>query len=61
LEVYFKMKEMTQEIIVYIIIALTVVGFYFLFIKKKKTKKNNCNGCTGCSLKEQCSDVRKIE
>jgi hypothetical protein len=52
---------MTQEIIVYIILAITVAAIVFFYVRKKQLKKAsagkascNCDGCTGCSLKDQC-------
>jgi len=47
---------MTQEIIVYIIIGLTIGVTLFLIVKKvlanKKRDENPCNGCDGCELKQ---------
>ncbi|HPB04798.1 MAG TPA: hypothetical protein PLQ09_02860 [Prolixibacteraceae bacterium] len=52
---------MTQEIIVYIILAITVVLIIYFYGRKKRPKKatagkasSNCGSCTGCSLKDQC-------
>jgi hypothetical protein len=53
---------MNQEIIVYIILAVTVGFSIFFYSKKKKVKKapagnNNCStgGCSGCALKDHCN------
>jgi len=52
---------MTQEIIVYIILAITVVAIIYFYTRKKPVKKAGAgnascgsSGCSGCALKDQC-------
>ncbi len=43
---------MTQDLIVFAIITMTVGYVLFSFVKNLRAKKvsNNCGGCTGCEL-----------
>ncbi len=52
---------MNQDVIVYIILALTIGSILYFSIRKKKPKKavagsDNCrsDGCSGCPLKDCC-------
>jgi hypothetical protein len=54
---------MTQDLIVFGIIALTIGYVFFSFIKNIRAKKENngCGGCNGCELsKSSAACDRKI-
>lgn len=42
-----------QLIIVYIILAITVVYTIYAIIKYTRKKNNACDGCSGCEMKDQ--------
>jgi predicted PurR-regulated permease PerM len=47
---------MIQEIVVYIILAITIAYLSYVVFKKLKVRgADPCNNCSGCSLKEQIS------
>lgn len=57
---------MYQDIIVFGIIALTILFVMYSAVKNLKTKKTNsvCGGCTGCSGEKNtlsCSKIVEIE
>ncbi|HEY3389282.1 MAG TPA: hypothetical protein VGK38_06895 [Prolixibacteraceae bacterium] len=50
---------MTQNILVYLIIAVTLAYVVFSFLNGLRTKKasqSHCGGCTGCSIKNEISN-----
>ncbi len=54
---------MTQDLVVFAIIIMTVGYVIFSFIKNLRAKKDNngCSGCTGCDLsKNSAACDRKI-
>jgi large-conductance mechanosensitive channel len=54
LEVYsLENKRMVQEIIVFIILAATIVYTAVTVVKKLTIRHSNkCDGCSGCHLKK---------
>ena len=52
--IHLKINTMTQEIIVYIILAIAILYIIYINIKKKTSKKaGSCGNCTGCELKNK--------
>lgn len=53
---------MTQDIIVYIILAVTTIYVLSQAIKKLLMKpKDSCSGCNGCSLKKEFAQNTNID
>lgn len=44
--------DMIQEIIVYIILAVTIIYTQYAIRKKFLKKTSPCDGCSGCDLKK---------
>jgi len=48
---------MTQNIIVFILLSVTIAYVIYSFVKKLCSgSKNNCHGCSGCQIQQKLNN-----